>query len=62
MNRQVIEYALNSEFTDFEDALQNYSAVKNGEIEAIITKNVKYFKKSEIGILTPESFVKLMKA
>lgn len=62
MNRQVIEDALNSEFKDFEDALQNFSAVKNGEIEAIITRNVKDFKKSEIGILTPESFVKLMKA
>ena len=62
MNRQVIEDALNSEFKDFEDALQNFSAVKNGGIEAIITRNVKDFKKSEIGILTPESFVKLMKA
>lgn len=62
MNRHIIEDALNSEFKDFEDALQNFSAVKNGEIDAIITRNVKDFKKSEIGILTPECFVKLMKA
>ena len=62
MNRQVIDDALNSEFKDFEDALQNFSAVKNGDIEAIITRNVKDFKKSEISILAPESFVRLMKA
>ncbi len=62
MNRRVIEDALNSEFKDFEDALQNFSAVKNGEIEAIITRNVKDFKKSVISILTPENFVRLMKA
>ena len=62
MNRQVIEDALNSEFKDFEDALQNFSAVKNGEIEAIITRNVKDFKKSVISIMTPESYIKLRKA
>ncbi|NPD45289.1 MULTISPECIES: PIN domain-containing protein [unclassified Lentimicrobium] len=62
MNRTVIEGALNSEFKDFEDALQNYSAVESGVIEAIITRNVKDFKKSEIAVLTPESFVRFMKA
>ena len=62
MNRTVIEGALNSEFKDFEDALQHYSAVESGEIEAIITRNVKDFKKSELGVMTPESFVKLMNA
>jgi len=60
MDKLVIEKALNSEFKDFEDALQNFAAINYGEIEAIITRNVKDFKKSEIGILTPESFVKLL--
>ena len=59
MDGKVVEKALNSDFKDFEDALQNYSAINNGEIDAIITRNVKDFKKSEIGILTPESYVKL---
>lgn len=58
MDGKIAENALNSDFKDFEDALQNYSAVNNGEIEAIITRNVKDFKKSEIGVLTPEDFVK----
>ncbi|MEA3496915.1 MAG: PIN domain-containing protein [Bacteroidota bacterium] len=62
MDRQVIEKALNSEFKDFEDALQNFSAINYGKIEVIITRNVKDYKKSEIGVLTPESFVKLINA
>ena len=62
MDRLVIEKALNSEFKDFEDALQNFAAINYGEIEVIITRNVKDFKKSEIGVLTPESFVKLLNA
>jgi len=62
MDRLVIEEALNSEFKDFEDALQNFAAINYGEIEVIITRNIKGFKKSEIGILTPESFVKFMYA
>jgi predicted nucleic acid-binding protein len=62
MNSKVVENALNSNFLDFEDALQNFSAVNNGKIDAIITRNLKDFKKSEFGIFTPESYVKLINA
>ena len=61
MNKQIIENALNSDFKDFEDALQNFSAVSNGDVDVIVTRNVKDFKKSEIAVLTPESFLKLTK-
>jgi len=61
MNKKTIESALNSDFKDFEDALQNFAAVSDGEIDVIVTRNIKDFKKSEIAILTPESFVKLTK-
>ena len=59
MDRHVIETALNSEFKDFEDALQNFAAINNGEIDVIITRNLKDYAKSSIGVLSPESFVKL---
>jgi len=62
MDGKVVESALNSDFKDFEDALQNYSAINYGEIDAIITRNVKDFKKSEIGVLTPECYVKTKNA
>ena len=59
MDRHVIETALSSEFKDFEDALQNFAAINNGEIDVIITRNLKDYAKSSIGVLSPESFVKL---
>lgn len=62
MNTKVVENALNSNFHDFEDALQNFSAINNGKIDAIITRNVKDFKKSTIGIFTPENYIKLINA
>ena len=50
--------ALNSGFKDFEDSLQNYAAVKFGAIDVILTRNIKDFRKSEIGVLTPETYIK----
>jgi predicted nucleic acid-binding protein len=58
IDRNVVFQALNSEFTDFEDALQNFSAIKNGNIDAIITRNVKDYKTSKIGVFTPNNYIK----
>ena len=58
MDKQVVLNALNSEFKDFEDALQNFSAIENGEIKIILTRNIKDFSKSKLAILTPETYLK----
>jgi len=58
MDKEVVNNALNSGFKDFEDSLQNFSAMKSGEIDVILTRNIKDFNKSGIAVLTPESFVK----
>lgn len=60
MNGNVVERALYSYFLDFEDALQNFAAINNGKIDAIITRNTKDYKKSEIGVFTPENYLKLL--
>jgi len=60
MDRNVIQQAIVSEFRDFEDALQNFAAVSSGNIDVIVTRNIKDFKKSELGVLTPESFLKII--
>ncbi|KUO65436.1 MAG: DNA-binding protein [Lutibacter sp. BRH_c52] len=60
IDKNAIIVALNSEFKDFEDALQNYSAELNGEIDIIITRNTKDYKKSKFGIMNPENFLKLV--
>ena len=62
MDRDIVIQALSSGFKDFEDALQNFSATNDGTIEVIITRNVKDFKQSEIGVLTPENFLKINNA
>jgi predicted nucleic acid-binding protein len=54
---KVIELALNSDFGDFEDAIQYYCAIENG-IKVLITRNLKDFKHARIPVLTAEEFVK----
>lgn len=58
INKEVVLDALNSEFKDFEDGLQNFSAVQNGTISIILTRNIKDFKKSDLSVLTPEMYLK----
>lgn len=57
-DKNTIIQALNSDFKHFEDALQNFSAELDGQIDLIITRNVKDFKTSKIGVLTPGNFIK----
>ena len=57
-DKEVILKALNSNFNDFEDALQNYSAELNGLIDLIVTRNVKNFKNSSLGVMTPDNYLK----
>lgn len=59
-NRNIIRRSLNSNFGDFEDAIQYYSAVQLGKIDIFTTRDLKGFKKSEIPTLSPETTVKLL--
>ncbi|MCX6258858.1 MAG: PIN domain-containing protein [Bacteroidia bacterium] len=58
IDKEVILHALGSGFTDFEDALQNFAAINSGKVDLILTRNIKDYKKSELGIMTPESYLK----
>lgn len=58
MDKQAVLNALNSEFKDFEDALQNFSAIENRKITIILTRNLKDFSKSTLAVLTPETYLK----
>ncbi len=58
MDKEVVSNALNSRFKDFEDGLQHFAAMKNGSIDVILTRDLKDFDRSEIGVLTPESYIK----
>lgn len=56
VNKESILNALNSEFYDFEDAVQSFSASEIG-LKTIITRNVSDFKKSKLKVFTPSSFI-----
>ncbi len=60
IDEKVIEQSLNSDFNDFEDAIQYFTAVNNG-ISVLITRNKRDYKKSKIPILTAEEFIKTWK-
>lgn len=57
-NKEAVLNALNSDFKDFEDALQNFSAQNSDEIKIIITRNIKDYKFSQLSIMTPEMYLK----
>jgi predicted nucleic acid-binding protein len=57
-DKDVVIKSLNSNFKDFEDALQNYSAELNGQIDLIVTRNFKDFKNSSLGVMTPGNYLK----
>lgn len=53
---KIIDLALTSDFRDFEDAIQYYTAIEN-EMDIIITRNKKDFKNSDLAILTAKEFL-----
>ncbi|MCU0374828.1 MAG: PIN domain-containing protein [Chitinophagaceae bacterium] len=59
IDKATIIEALNSEFKDFEDAVQNFAAQYDKEIKVIVTRNVKDFKESRLSVMTPETFLRI---
>ncbi len=58
LDGKVVDLSLNdSDFTDFEDALQYYSALENG-VDVIITRNLKDFRKAQLPVMTAAQFLK----
>jgi predicted nucleic acid-binding protein len=57
----IIKASLASDFKDFEDAIQYYTAQEYKRIDVIITRNIKDYKKSSLPVMTPETFMKTYK-
>lgn len=62
INKETILVALNSDFKDFEDALQNFSAQNGKEIKIIVTRNIKDYTTSSLSVMTPETYLKIIEA
>lgn len=54
---KTIELALHSDFADFEDAVQYYTAVENG-IKTLLTRNIKDYRPAAISVFTPSEFLR----
>ena len=52
----VVDKALNSDFTDFEDAIQYYTSQENG-INILLTRNLRDYKNASLIVQTPEAFL-----
>lgn len=59
VSEKEIESALNLSWRDFEDAVQ-YSVAKSNEMNYIITRNIEDFSGSEVAVVTPEDFCRIL--
>jgi len=60
LDDKITDLALNSDFKDFEDAIQYFTAIENDQ-DLIITRNQPDFKESKIPIMTAGEFIKSLK-
>ncbi len=54
---KIIDLALSSDFKDFEDGIQYFTAIEN-HIDIILTRNLKDFKNAEVSVMTAEQYLK----
>ena len=57
LDERIIQRAMDSEFPDFEDAIQFFSAHHVGA-GFIVTRNVRHFPTGPLSVVTPEEFLK----
>jgi predicted nucleic acid-binding protein len=57
VTEKTVDLALNSNFADFEDGLQYFTARENN-IQILITRNVKDYRGKELLVQTPEEYIK----
>jgi len=61
LDDKIVELALNdSDFKNFEDGLQYYTALENG-LDAVITRNLKDFRKAIIPVMTADQYIQIHK-
>lgn len=61
VDEKIVELALASDFNDFEDAIQYYTAKENG-IDYLLTRNKKDYKMADITVMTAEEYLEIFKS
>ncbi len=57
-NNEDIENSIQSKFSDFEDGVQYFAALRSKKIDAFITRNVKDYKHALLPVFTPKQWCK----
>lgn len=61
LDEKIIELALNdTDFKDYEDALQYFTAIENGA-DVLITRNLRDYRKANIPVLTADQYLQTCK-
>ena len=55
-DEKIADLALNSDFKDFEDAIQYFTAIEN-EQELIVTRNMSGYRNSRLPVMTAREFI-----
>ena len=56
VNDKIIDLSLASNFTDFEDAIQHYTAIEN-DIKILLTRNIRDYKNADITVMTAQQYL-----
>jgi len=62
VDQQIIKFAIASGFPDFEDSIQYNCALDYKKIDVLITRNIKDYKGSQIPVMTPAIYLKMVSA
>ncbi|SHN93556.1 PIN domain protein [Bathymodiolus heckerae thiotrophic gill symbiont] len=60
VNSTVLDLSVNSDFSDFEDAVQYFSGVCS-EVDALVTRNTKDYKNTELPIYIPDELLQIIR-
>ena len=56
LDEQILNQAMDAKFSDFEDAIQYFSALR-ADAECLLTRNPDHFPASGLRVLSPEEFL-----
>lgn len=59
VNKQVLDLAINSQFKDFEDAVQYYSGKCVG-VDCLVTRNLKDYKGTQLAVYSPSELLSVI--
>jgi len=59
VNKEVLKDSLESNWSDFEDAVLYYAAY-HANVQSIVSRNVRDFKKSEIPVYDPQELIRTL--